>query len=186
MLNYFSSNPADLKDWVKINTASGETVLVHPRSGVVREMHYVHNYDINTCVRNQQDYTLGFFEWAEEGIESENVWRGGREGETIWLSCIYFSVMWEDCSEPFLHAYDFVGWSQRDIKDPDTEGEGLVLFRGLRRNGVVIKVLNICIINDMWREQSWVCLHEKKKESVFGHDVCVLQWWDRSAQLFRH
>lgn len=42
--------------------------LLKPRLSAIGVIFYVHNDDINTCVRNQQDYTLGLFEWVEEGF----------------------------------------------------------------------------------------------------------------------
>lgn len=43
----------------KISTVRGNWNELKPRLRTIGEIFYVHNDDINTCVRNQQDYTLG-------------------------------------------------------------------------------------------------------------------------------
>ena len=50
------------RDWVKISTVrencTPEASFKNHRGNILHS-HYIHNDDINTCVRNQQDYTLG-------------------------------------------------------------------------------------------------------------------------------
>lgn len=123
-----------------------------------------HVYETNKITR------LGF-EWVEEEIESENVWGVKREKERLYgfyvSVAVIFSVMRLDCLWTILHGYEFVGWSQLDIKHPDTEGEGL-FFRDLRRN-VTVSPLKHCIYALLMKfdgEQSWVCLHG-------GESICT-------------
>lgn len=69
LLNYFIFKSCPCAGWNKINTSGGATNCTSQASfechGVI---FYVHNDDINTCVRNQRDYTLELFEWVEEGF----------------------------------------------------------------------------------------------------------------------
>lgn len=121
------------------------------------------------------------FEWVEEEIESEDVWGGKREKERLYgfhvSVAVIFSVMRLDCLWTVFHAYKFVGWSQLDIKHPDTEGEGL-FFRDLRGN-VTVSPLKPCIyalLIKCDRELSWMCLHGGKSTFVHIHiHVCTLQ-----------
>lgn len=163
------------RDWVKISTVrencTPEASFKNHRGNILHS-HYIHNDDINTCVRNQQDYTLGLSSGWRKRLRVR-MCEGGKKRETIWLSCICGSYI---CSNaiglPMNHfACLFVGWSQLDIKHPDTESEGS-FFRELRGN-VSVSPLKpcICIINEMWREWSWVCLHGG--ESIFVHSLHV-------------
>lgn len=97
LLNYFIIKSRSCVGLGQNTHSKMKTALLKPRSRTMGEIFYVHNDDINTCVRNQQDYTLGLFEWVEEEIESENVWGGKkREGETIWLSRICGSYIFSN------------------------------------------------------------------------------------------
>lgn len=166
-----------------------KTALLKPRSRTMGEIFYVHNDDINTCVRNQQDYTLGLFEWVEEEIESENVWGGKkREGETIWLSCICGSYIFSNARGLTVnHLARF--WICRLItaryKASWHRGWRYIFFTELRGN-VTVSPLKPCIYALLMKcdgERSWVCLHGG--EGIFVHSLHVTVLIHERSCLFR-
>lgn len=69
LLNYvlFQACPcAGLSQYKHIE--GGKNALLEPRSSAIGVIVYVHNDDINTCVQNQRDYTLGLFRVGGGGI----------------------------------------------------------------------------------------------------------------------
>lgn len=63
--------------------------LLKPRLSAIGVIFYVHNDDINTCVRNQQDYTLGLFEWVEEGFRVRMCERKKRRRDYMAFMCLW-------------------------------------------------------------------------------------------------
>lgn len=93
-LNYFIVKSCPCAGLSQNKYSERKTALLKPRLSAIGLIFYVHSDDINTCVRNQQDYTLGLFEWVEEGFRVRMCEeKKKREGETIWLSCIYGSYI---------------------------------------------------------------------------------------------
>lgn len=129
-----------------------------------------HVYETNEITR------LGFRVGGGRDWEWECVRGEKREKERLYgfhvSVAVIFSVMRLDCLWTVLHAYEFVGWSQLDIKHPDTE-VFLFFFREVRGN-VTVSPLKPCIYALLMKcdgEQSWVCLHGGK--SVFVHSLHV-------------
>lgn len=113
--------------------------LLKPRLSAIGVIFYAHNDDINTCVQNQRDYTLGLFEWVEEGFRVRTCeWRKVKEGLYSFhvAVAVVFPVIQGEHFRAAMHAYAFVGWSESDIRHSDSEGEGLS-FRELIGNARV-------------------------------------------------
>lgn len=73
---------------------------------------YVHIDDINTCVQNQRDYTLGLFEWVEEGFRVRTCeWRKVKErlySFHVSVAVMVPVVQWEHF-RGVMHAFGFAG-----------------------------------------------------------------------------
>lgn len=87
---------ARVQDWVKISTVrekcAPEASFKNHR-GIILCSQWWHQH---MCTKPTRLHAWAF-EWVEEEIESENVWRGKkREGETIWLSCICGSYIFSN------------------------------------------------------------------------------------------
>lgn len=82
-----------------------------------------HVYETNKITR------LGFSSGWRRDLEWECVRRKKKEKDRLYgfhvsMAVIFPVVQW-DCLWTILHAYEFVGWSQLDIRHSDTKGEGL-------------------------------------------------------------
>lgn len=70
---------------------------------------HVHNDDINTCVRNQQDYTLGLRvgggrERVREGVR---MWKRDGEEERVWMDmylCVWLRFLVSDDCQCTIYA----------------------------------------------------------------------------------
>lgn len=128
----------------------------------------------STRVQNQRDYTLGLFEWVEEGFRVRTCeWR--KVKETIWLSCIcgsYVPVIQTEHFRAIMQAYEIVGWSELNIRHSDTEGEGLS-FKELIGNARV-SPLKPCIYALLMKcDGGWagcVCMRER----MYLFIVCIV------------
>lgn len=115
--NYFMASPSHVAGLSQNKYDEGKTALLKSCLSTIGLTFYVHIYDISTCVRNQQDYTLGLFEWVEEGFKV-------RMSVSDYMAAI-FPAQLQGCMWNILHACEFMGWSQSHIRHCDTEGEGL-------------------------------------------------------------
>lgn len=135
--------------------------------------------DINTCVRNQRDYTLELFEWVEEGFRVRmEEWRKVKErrcGFHVSVA-LTFPVMQGEHLRAVMRAYEFLGLITVSYKTFWHWGRRLIVWRTYREcSSVAIGAMHICIINEMWQGMSWVCLHEG--ENVFVHGLNSVHVW---------
>lgn len=88
------ASPARVQDWVKNKHGEGKSALLMPRIRTIGELFHVHNDDINTCVRNQHDYTLGLSSGWRKRLRVRMCER--KKNPTIWLSCICGSYIFSN------------------------------------------------------------------------------------------
>lgn len=142
------------------------TALLKPHLNAIVVIFYAHNDDINTCARNQRDYTLELFEWVEEGFRV-TMWEWKKVKERLCgfhvSVTVIFSVKQREYSRAVMHKYEFVGWSPLDIGHSDSEGEGLS-FGELIGNATV-SPLKPCIYALLMKcDREWagcVCIRER-------------------------
>lgn len=118
LLNYFIFKSCPCAGWSQDKRVEGGVggrggdALLKPRLSAIGVIFYVHNDDINTCVRNQRDYTLELFEWVEEGFRVRmEEWRKVKErrcGFHVPVA-LTFPVMQGEHLRAVMRAHEFLG-----------------------------------------------------------------------------